>query len=49
MLGFRNLPVVPLLGQTIDYADGYEVEGKAVIGMITEMNIINFMFMKCLA
>jgi CBS domain-containing protein len=39
----RNVPVVPLIGQAIDYADGREYQ---TIGMITEMDLIRFANMK---
>ena len=45
--GIRNLPIIPLMGTSIDYSDGYEREKNTVIGMITEVNIIQFMLKKC--
>jgi len=41
--GFRNLPVIPLMGTCIDYSDGREYE---TIGMLTELDVIKFVWLK---
>lgn len=41
--GIRNIPVIPMMGASIDYVDGREYES---IGMLTEWDLIRYSFIK---
>jgi len=41
--GIRNIPVIPMLGQSIDYGDGKDY---STIGMLNEVDVIKYSYSK---